>query len=162
MLVDSVRRELTDLVDKLRPQSMDGDDFSETLKGYGAEWSHRSGIKLNVHVEGSDKGLQPVTRESLFRIAQEALANVARHSSASRVELSIEYGKDAVTLIIKDDGRGFDISAPHSGLGLHSMQERAAELAQRLTDLSPAEERKRFRKQREKLLLRRELMRQAG
>jgi two-component system, NarL family, sensor histidine kinase LiaS len=124
-LVDSVRRELTNLVDELRPQSMDGEDFSETLKRYGLEWSHRSGIKLNVHVDGSDVDLQPITRETLFRIAQEALANVARHSSASQAEISIEYGKDAVTLVIKDDGRGFDTSMPHSGLGLHSMQERA-------------------------------------
>jgi len=127
-LVDSVRRELTDLVDELRPQSMDGEDFSEILKGYGAEWSHRSGIMLNVHVDGSDENLQPVTRESLFRIAQEALANVARHSAASQVEISIDYGKVSVKLVIKDDGRGFDTSAPHSGLGLHSMQERAESL----------------------------------
>ena len=127
-LVDSVRRELTDLVEELRPQSVDGEDFSEVLKGYGAEWSHRSGIRLNVHVEGSDENLQPVTRESLFRITQEALANVARHSSASQAEISIDYEKDSVTLVIKDDGRGFDTSAPHSGLGLHSMQERAESL----------------------------------
>lgn len=127
-LVDSVRRELTNLVDELRPQPMDGEDFSEILKGYGMEWSHRSGIRLNVHVEGSDENLPPITRETLYRIAQEALANVARHSSASRVEMSIEYGKDMVTLVIKDDGRGFDTSAQHSGLGLHSMQERAESL----------------------------------
>ena len=127
-LVDSVRRELTNLVDELRPQSMDGDDFSEILKGYGLEWSHRSGIRLNVHVNGSDENLPPVPRESLFRIAQEALANVARHSSANQTEISIDYGKDSVTLVIKDDGRGFDTSLPHSGLGLHSMQERAEAL----------------------------------
>jgi two-component system, NarL family, sensor histidine kinase LiaS len=127
-LVDSVRRELTNLVDELRPQSMNGEDFSETLKGYGFEWSHRSGIKLNVYVNGSDEDLQPVTRETLFRIAQEALANVARHSSANQAEISIDYEKDSVTLVIKDDGSGFDTSAPHSGLGLHSMQERAESL----------------------------------
>ncbi len=127
-LVDSVRRELTNLVDELRPQSMDGDDFSETLKRYGLEWSHRSGIKLNVHVNGSDEDLQPVTRETLFRIAQEALANVARHSAANQAEISIDYEKDSVTLVIKDGGRGFDKGAPHSGLGLHSMQERAESL----------------------------------
>jgi NarL family two-component system sensor histidine kinase LiaS len=128
-LVDTVRKELTNLVDELRPQAMDdGNDFSETLKGYGLEWSHRSGIKMNVRVDGNDENLQPVTRESLFRIAQEALANVARHSAASQAEVSIDYGKDSVTLVIKDDGRGFDTSAPHSGLGLHSMQERAESL----------------------------------
>ena len=128
-LVDSVRRELTDLVEELRPQTMNGEDFSKILKEYGSEWSHRSGIRLNFLVDGSDENLHPVTRETLFRIAQEALANVARHSSASRVELSIEYGKDAVTLVIKDDGRGFDKSVIHSGLGLHSMQERAESLS---------------------------------
>ncbi|MBI5035385.1 MAG: sensor histidine kinase [Chloroflexi bacterium] len=127
-LVDSVRRELTNLVDELRPQSMDGEDFSETLKGYGLEWSRRSGIKMNVHMEGSDDVLLPVTRETLFRIAQEALANIARHSAASQADISIDYGKDSVTLVIKDDGRGFNTSAPHSGLGLHSMQERAESL----------------------------------
>ena len=127
-LVDSVRRELTDLVDELRPQSMDGEDFSETLKGYGAEWSHRSGIKLNVHVEGNEENLPPVTRETLFRITQEALANITRHSAASQAELSIDYEEDFVTLVIKDDGHGFDTSARHSGLGLHSMQERAESL----------------------------------
>ena len=126
-LVDSVRKELTNLVDELRPQPMEGEDLSEILKEYGMEWSHRSGIRLNVHVEGSEI-LSPVTRETLFRIAQEALANVARHSSASRAEISIEYGKDPITLVIKDDGRGFDTSAQHSGLGLHSMQERAETL----------------------------------
>jgi signal transduction histidine kinase len=79
-------------------------------------------------VDGSEVNLQPVTRETLFRIAQEALANVARHSAASQAEISLDYGKDSVTLVIKDDGRGFDTSAPHSGLGLHSMQERAESL----------------------------------
>ncbi len=127
-LVDSVRRELTNLVDDLRPQATDGEDFSELLQSYGTEWSHRSGIRLDVHVKGSDVDLQPVTREALLRIAQEALANVARHSTASQAEISIEYGKDFVAMFIKDDGRGFDTSAQHSGLGLRSMQERATSL----------------------------------
>ncbi len=61
---------------------MDGQDFSEILKEYALEWSHRSGIELNLNVAGNDE-LSPETRETLFRIAQEALANVARHSSAS-------------------------------------------------------------------------------
>ena len=127
-LVDSVRKELTDLVEELRPQSVEGESFFEVLKGYGLEWSQRSGIRLNLQVEGSDENLPPVTRESLFRIAQEALANVARHSAAGLTEISIDVGKDSVILAIKDNGGGFDTSAPHSGLGLHSMQERAKSL----------------------------------
>ena len=106
-LVDAVRKELTNLVHELRPQAMDGQDFSETLKEYAMEWSHRSGIELNFNIEGNGE-LSLETRETLFRIAQEALANVARHSSASCVDVSLEYGTDTVTMTIKDDGRGFD------------------------------------------------------
>ena len=123
-LVDSVRKELTNLVDELRPQSIEGQEFSEVLKEYGAEWSQRSGIELKTNVEEGEE-LSLETREILFRIAQEALANVARHSSASSTELSLEYGAKTVTLMISDNGRGFDTSLAHRGIGLRSMQERA-------------------------------------
>ena len=123
-LVDSVRNELTNLVHELRPQSMDEQDFSETLKEYAAEWSQRSGVELNSNIEGND-GMSLETREALFRIAQEALANIARHSSARCADLNLEYGTKTITMIIKDDGRGFDKSVQHGGIGLSSMQERA-------------------------------------
>jgi signal transduction histidine kinase len=126
-LVDSVRKELTNLVDELRPQSLDGQDFSEILKEHALEWSHRSGIELTINIEGHDK-LPLAVRETLFRITQEALANVARHSAARHVDVFLEYGTNIVTLIVKDDGRGFDTGAKHDGLGLHSMQERAEAL----------------------------------
>jgi two-component system, NarL family, sensor histidine kinase LiaS len=123
-LVDSVRKELTNLVHELRPHAMDGQDFSETLKEYAIDWSHRSGIELEFNIEGNNE-LPIETRETLFRITQEALANVARHSSASRAEVSLEFRADRVTLIIKDDGRGFDTTASQGGVGLRSMRERA-------------------------------------
>ena len=134
-LVDSVRKELTNLVDELRPQSMDGQDFSEILKEQALEWSHRSGIELRSNIEGHDK-LSPAIRETLFRITQEALANVARHSSARHVDVYLEYGTNIVTLIVKDDGQGFDTSARHAGLGLHSMQERTEALRGSFTIIS--------------------------
>jgi signal transduction histidine kinase len=56
---------------------------------------------------------------------QEALANVARHSSASCADVSLEYGTNTVTMTIKDNGCGFDSQAHHNGLGLYSMRERA-------------------------------------
>ena len=92
-LVDAVRKELTNLVHELRPQAMDGQDFSETLKEYAFEWSQRNGIELKFNVNGNDE-LSLDTRETLFRIAQEALANIARHSSASMQNSSLEYGTD--------------------------------------------------------------------
>jgi NarL family two-component system sensor histidine kinase LiaS len=127
-LVDTVRKELTNLVDELRPQPIEGlltgQDFSETLKAHALEWSQRSGIEMDIRTDG-DTEIPVETRETLFRIAQEALANIARHSSAMHADLSLEFGPEAVTLTIKDDGQGFDPHVPHDGVGLASMRERA-------------------------------------
>jgi two-component system, NarL family, sensor histidine kinase LiaS len=131
-LVDAVRKELTNLVHELRPQDMDGQDFSETLKEYAMEWAQRSGIELNFNFKGN-RDLPLETREALFRIAQEALANVARHSSASNVDIFLEYETNSATMVVKDDGRGFDTHASQRGVGLASMHERAEALGGSLT-----------------------------
>jgi NarL family two-component system sensor histidine kinase LiaS len=125
-LVDSVRNELTNLVHELRPMPADKQDFLEMLKEYVEDWSHRSGIEFNIDIidiKGNNE-LSLVTREALFRVAQEALANIARHSSASRADVSLDYETDVVKMIINDNGHGFDKNVRHGGLGLYSMQER--------------------------------------
>jgi signal transduction histidine kinase len=131
-LVDSVRKELTNLVDELRPKSTDNLDLNELLKEHGTEWSRRSGIKFKINVEGSEH-LNITKQETLFRIAQEALANIARHSSASRAVINLKYRPKTVQLEIKDNGCGFDLKTQHGGLGLHSMQERTEALGGSLT-----------------------------
>jgi two-component system, NarL family, sensor histidine kinase LiaS len=123
-LVDGVRKELTNLVHELRPRSMDGQDFSETLKEYAMDWSQRNGIALTININGNGE-LSLETRETLFRIAQEALANTARHSAATSADLGLDFGTDVVTMTIQDNGHGFDTNVQHSGLGLFSMRERA-------------------------------------
>ena len=123
-LVDSVRKELTNLILELRPWSIEGQDYSELIKEYTQEWSKRSEINLNMDITGSAE-LSLQTRETLFRIMQEALANTARHSEASQTDLSLEYGTDRVIMTIKDNGRGFDTQATYNGIGLSSMRERA-------------------------------------
>jgi NarL family two-component system sensor histidine kinase LiaS len=126
-LVDSVRNELTDLVLELRPHNVDGQDFSEILKDYAVDWSQRCGIDVDFSFEGTDE-TSLETREALFRITQEALANAARHSAASSAEISLKCEANLITMVIKDNGKGFEVNAPRSGLGLASMQERTDEL----------------------------------
>ena len=138
-LVDSVRNELTNLVHELRSLPVDGQDFPKTFQEYVVDWSHRSGIKVNTDIEGNDE-LSLETREALFRIAQEALANIARHSSAGCADVSLEYETDMVKMIIKDDGHGFDMSVRHGGLGLYSMRERAEVLGGNFTVESSLEQ----------------------
>ena len=126
-LVDAVRKELTNLVHELRPQEMDGQDFSEVLKEYAMDWSQRSGVELNFNIEGNQE-LPLEARETLFRIAQEALANIARHSAANRTDFSLVYEAGVAQLTIQDDGIGFEPQAQHGGIGLYSMRERAEAL----------------------------------
>lgn len=126
-LVNSVRLELTELIHELRPPMMSGQDFAETLNDYAIEWAHQSGIEVNVDVQGNI-GLSLEAKQALFRILQEALANITRHSTAQGVDVSLSYRADSVVLTIIDDGCGFDTSAQHDGMGLESMRERAESL----------------------------------
>jgi len=75
-------------------------------------------------VEG-ERSLKPEVEQALFRVAQEALANAAKHSQARRVEVTLSYSEDTVLLEVVDDGQGF-VSPPPAdrGMGLRSMGER--------------------------------------
>jgi NarL family two-component system sensor histidine kinase LiaS len=123
-LVDSVRSELTDLIHELRPPSINGDNFDETINEYLIEWAHQAGIKATLKVSGSNH-LSLVIKQAIYRIMQEALANVARHSESEQVMVTLQYRKQRVTLSIEDDGIGFDTQQHYDGIGLESMRERA-------------------------------------
>jgi NarL family two-component system sensor histidine kinase LiaS len=131
-LVDEVRRELTDLIHQLRPILLTDDGLAGALREYAAEWAQQSKAEVAVRVQG-EPSLPPKVEQTLFRIAQEALSNVARHSQAGSAEISLVYEADAVMLAICDDGRGFDSGSPRRGLGLRSMGERAEAMGGRLT-----------------------------
>jgi len=126
-LIDSVRSELTDLIHELRPPSLDESNFDDTLNEYLIEWAHQTGIKAVL----KGNGLHVLTleiKQALYRITQEALANVARHSSADQVTVALEKNDHSIILKIRDDGLGFNTKKHHDGIGLESMRERAESL----------------------------------
>jgi len=126
-LVDSVREELTDLIHELRPPSMNGTRFDETLNEYIIEWAHQTGTEANLMVDGFiDLPLE--IKQAIYRIMQEALANVTRHSSADKVDLTMGFRDNSVEFCISDNGIGFDIQQQHDGMGLDSMRERVESL----------------------------------
>jgi signal transduction histidine kinase len=90
--------------------------------------SGRTGLKGSFHSQvGKGTIPQPVAT-CLYRIAQEGLANVAKHANASSFAVELNRNDDTITLTIKDDGSGFDVSArttERGTLGLVSMKERA-------------------------------------
>ncbi len=133
-LAHQAQKELTTLLRELRPVSAAGAadrSLTTILEGHLADWQRQTGIRAEFTAADPPR-LPDTTAGALLRIAQEALANVARHSGASLVRVALEGGRDAdsVTLSVRDDGRGFDTNAPGggTGLGLHTMRERAEEL----------------------------------
>ncbi len=120
-------RDVDYLVWELRPTALDDLGLQAALSNYIQNWSARTGIGAELHASGLlDARLEPETETTLYRIAQEALTNVAKHSRAKNVELILERAADHVLLIVEDDGAGFDPAAATPGFGLLGMQERAA------------------------------------
>lgn len=138
-LVDSLREELTGLIEELRPPALQGKGLAPALREVAADWSRQSGIVAEVRVKG-ERRLALEVEQTVFRVAQEALSNVARHSAASRVEIGLVYEAGTVSLSVADDGRGFEIGDNSTGLGLRSMRERVEAVAGSLIiDSTPGE-----------------------
>jgi signal transduction histidine kinase len=126
-LADTLRQELATLILELRPSAFGNAGLATALRQYVADWSQQSAINVVVHVQ-DERVLPREVEHTLFRIAQEALANVARHSQAHRVDVRLDYTPDRLSLTIQDDGQGFDPQQITAGVGTHSMHERAAML----------------------------------
>jgi signal transduction histidine kinase len=129
-LIHQAQQELTSLIRELRPVALEGKGLVAALRELATEWTQQTNIVANLRVEGAQEtqGTQtlPLTvEEALFRVAQEALANVVRHSKATLVQMILTTTDDTVTLAIADNGQGFDTTRQgHLGVGLLSMQER--------------------------------------
>ncbi len=123
-LVQQAQQELTSLIRELRPVALEGKGLVAALRELVPQWAQQTEIVANLRVEGSQT-LPQVVEEALFRVAQEALSNIARHSKAHLVQITLSMSGETVTLAIQDDGQGFDPAhLEHRGVGLHSMQER--------------------------------------
>ena len=121
------QQELTAIIQTLRPTELADATFDRALDEYLGQWQARTGISAQAKIAGPAPLPHPV-EDALFRVAQEALTNVARHSRASRVEVSFGRDTGAVHLDIVDDGIGFEVRRPERGVGLQSMRERVEAL----------------------------------
>lgn len=130
-LVSDVIQELTFLIQEMYPLALQEKGLATSLREYIYEWETRSDIPVHLHIEGEQR-LPLGTEQALYRIVQESLANVARHSRASQVEVSVIYKPDDVTITIADNGHGFDTSQKPNGIGLRSIQERTCSIGGRL------------------------------
>ncbi len=123
-LLYEVRQELTDLIRELRPFALQGRGLATAVREHALDCSNQTGIDIKVRIQ-NERPLPLEIEQALFRIVQGALANIARHSHADRAEIRLVFGAEELTLTISDNGRGFDTTKQHHGLGLRSMYERA-------------------------------------
>ena len=130
-LTYELRQELTHLIQELRPVALQGKGLAPAVREYATDWSRQSGIELEVRVQG-ERTLPLDIEQAAFRILQEALANIVRHSRARSAEIDLIYTGLDVTCTIRDDGIGFDPDKARDGFGLRSMRERASALGSTL------------------------------
>lgn len=133
-------------VQALRPQALENSRLPEALAQEVARWTATSGVAGEVSTTGEARPLHPEIEVTLLRIAQEALANVAKHARASRAGVTLSYMEDVVTLDVRDDGAGFalpqaaanghpaepDVARTDGGFGLIAMRQRVTRLAGQL------------------------------
>ena len=112
----------------LRPAILDDLGLAAALGHLGQEWQVHAGTPIDFSVSGNTDDMPNVVNTVLFRIAQEALTNIARHAQAKQIVMHLQDDGQAITLAVHDDGVGFDMAQidgnPKRGIGLRNMAER--------------------------------------
>ncbi|MEO7540032.1 MAG: PAS domain S-box protein [Pyrinomonadaceae bacterium] len=125
--------EVSFLAWEMRPPILDQTNFAEALEHYIEEWSRYSEIGAEFKASGTDEmKLDDEVETNLYRITQEALNNAAKHAEATQINVLLNKNDDSLTLIIEDNGVGFDINAASidraagGGFGLVGMRDRSS------------------------------------
>jgi two-component system sensor histidine kinase UhpB len=131
-LANQAMRELLSLARQLRPTALDDLGLTAALAGQ-VEQVSRPDLETKLVTEGEFGDLDEDVQLVVYRVAQEALTNAARHSSAGRIAVSLRRSGRGVHLEVADDGRGFAFEQSERGLGIGGMRERALLVGGELT-----------------------------
>jgi two-component system sensor histidine kinase UhpB len=130
-LASRALNELRATISGLRPSILDDLGLAPAIRWYARQTLDSAGIKFEMHANGEIAALPPEVNITLFRIAQESINNIARHSAAEKAEIRLTQDNQEICLLIQDDGVGFDASANGKSTegeerwGLAGIQERA-------------------------------------
>jgi two-component system, NarL family, sensor histidine kinase UhpB len=124
--------ELLSLARQLRPTALDDLGLAAAIAGQVEQVEH-SGLTGELRTDGDFSDLDDDVQLVVYRVAQEALTNAARHSGARRIAVNLRRDGDGVALEVADDGRGFAFEQSENGLGIAGMRERALLIGAELT-----------------------------
>jgi NarL family two-component system sensor histidine kinase LiaS len=123
-LVYEVIQELTFLIQEMYPMALKEKGLATTLREYVFEWENRNGVMIDLNIQNAQR-MPLEVEQAIYRMIQEALANVARHSQADQVSVSLVYNSDTVAVKVEDNGLGFNAKHRAGGMGLRIINERA-------------------------------------
>lgn len=123
--------DLAEIIHALRPAALHDKGLAAAIRTYAQDWSTRTHIQTEIGVQDAQR-LPVIMEDALFRVTQEALANIEKHAQANHVTIHLQWQPDAFQLAITDDGVGFDQTAVSTGSGLHNMKTRVEEVNGRL------------------------------
>jgi len=130
--VDEAIREIRTIAQLLHPPLLDEAGLEPAVRWLADGFSHRAEVAVDVRFPAKMRRLPPNVEIALFRVVQEALSNVHRHSEASKAEISVSAEANSVTLRITDNGKGMGIDSLQAnvvfGVGIQGMKERLAQL----------------------------------
>ena len=124
-LASRAMEELLSVARDLRPTALDDLGLSAALAAHVADLQGRTGIETSFDSAGDVAGLGDEAQLVVYRVAQEALSNAARHSGAKHIRVSLRRVAQWTELTVSDDGRGFTFDEAEDGLGIAGMRERA-------------------------------------
>ena len=129
-LLDDVLQTVRDLSQELRPPLLDEIGWDAALASLCESFESRTGLPVSYQLKGPPERLPPQAELTAYRVVQEALTNIIRHAAASQATVQAQREPDALTIVIMDDGTGFDSSTlnragqGNTGVGLVGMRER--------------------------------------
>jgi two-component system sensor histidine kinase UhpB len=124
-LANQAMEELLMLARQLRPTALDDLGLKAALAGHVEELERQGGIEASFEAQGDFSDLPAEIQLVVYRVAQEALSNAARHSGAETVKVGLRHEGKRVELTVGDDGSGFTFDQAARGLGITGMRERA-------------------------------------
>jgi signal transduction histidine kinase len=129
-LTADLGRDFSRMAWELRPMALDDLGLRNAITQYLEEWAERSRLHIDLEITLGDRRLPAAVETGLFRVLQEAITNIVKHSGADRIGVILEATDGEVRLIVEDNGRGFqmgggsDVSLGRAHLGLLGVRER--------------------------------------
>lgn len=122
----ALSKELHGLAVRLRPAALDDFGLEAAILTYAVEWSTRSGIHVDKHLNLHGRVLPTDISAAIYRVVQEALTNIARHSGGTLASILLSDNQHEVILVVEDNGQGMAETAASESIGIRGMTERVA------------------------------------